>query len=126
MIMEYLLDTRVVLLWFDDPAKLSPKARDIIQDGNNRIYVSSAITWEIAIKHSLKKLQISADIWRLIAQNFSELPITIAHTRGTSELKFHHTDPFDRLLIAQAKLENLTLVTRDPYIGKYPVSTLHA
>jgi PIN domain nuclease of toxin-antitoxin system len=124
--MSYLIDTHVVLWWFDDPEKLSEQTRGIIRNKDSHIFVSSVSTWEISIKHSLGKLRISGDIWSLIEQNFSELPMTIAHTKKLLELKLHHTDPFDRILIAQAKADNLILLTRDPIFKKYNVPLIPA
>lgn len=118
--MIYLVDTHVLLWWFDNPAKLSHDARSTIQSSQNAIYVSSVSAWEIIIKKQLGKLTVPDRIFSLIAQeNFIELPITIQHTRALEALPLHHSDPFDRLLIAQARAEKATIITRDSAFKKY-------
>ncbi len=122
----YLLDTHVLLWWFNDPARLTPKARGVIEDGASTVFVSSASTWEIVIKRSLGKLVAPDRIFDLVETYFSELPITITHTKALANLNRLHDDPFDRLLIAQALADRLTLITSDKRIRQYDVRTLAA
>ena len=124
--MKYLLDTHTVLWWFDDPKKLSKEAREIIEEKANVVMISSVVTWEIVIKQSLNKLRISDELFSLIQKYFTELPITIAHTLRLKNLPQHHNDPFDRLLIAQAKEEDAVIITKDKAIEKYSVKTMRA
>jgi PIN domain nuclease of toxin-antitoxin system len=91
------------------------------------VYVSAASAWEIAIKTSLGRLTTHRCIVEAVGESgFEELPIRLLHAEGVQELPWHHRDPFDRLLIAQAVAERLTLVTRDRVFGKYDVKTLKA
>jgi PIN domain nuclease of toxin-antitoxin system len=124
-----LLDTHT-FLWFllDDP-QLSTTARDLIIDSANDIEVSPAIYWEIAIKISLKKYTLPEPyeifIEREIATNdFHILPIEPKHTAALTTLPFHHRDPFDRLLIAQAMVEGIPVLSVDEALDAYPVTRL--
>ncbi len=124
---RYLLDTCTLIEWAIDPSRLSTEARAAIGDGRSFIFVSAASTWEIAIKQKLGKLPIVANIDDLLLANrFEPLSITVEHSLATLELPMHHKDPFDRMLIAQARLENLKLITKDRIIVQYPVTTLAA
>lgn len=125
--MSLLLDTHV-LLWAlsNDPA-LSGPARAAIVDGRNRVLVSAVSAWEITIKKALGKLRAPDDLPEQIAlQRFTPLDITIAHALAVGQLPNHHADPFDRLLIAQARTEDLTVVTRDEHFPRYDVATITA
>ena len=124
--MRVLLDTHT-LLWFllDDP-KLSAVARDVIADAQNRPEVSPASYWEIAIKISLGKYELpeplGAFMDRELAQNdIRILPILPRHTAALTDLAFYHRDPFDRLIIAQAIVEGIAVVSVDPLFDRYPV-----
>jgi PIN domain nuclease of toxin-antitoxin system len=102
-----------------------------IADAENEVYVSAAVAWEITIKTALGKLQIPSDpaTWfpaRVRALGFECLPILPEHALAAGVLPDHHRDPFDRILIAQAQLEGMQLITRDPEIQKYPVKFLPA
>jgi PIN domain nuclease of toxin-antitoxin system len=125
----YLLDTHVLLWWlFDDP-KLSGQARDVIRAPENRIMVSSASGWEIATKSRLGKLPHAGDITDnlpslLQKARFTILPITMVHALAAGGLPGPHRDPFDRMLIAQGKIEQLPIVTSDRAFKKYPVELL--
>lgn len=125
--MQLLLDTRAFLWWNDDDPALGATARAAIAGPGNVVFVSAATAWEIAVKRALGKLDAPGDIaeW-LPANGFVELAIDISHAVRSAELPFRHRDPFDRLLIAQALLEDLTLVTGDPDILEYDVATLDA
>ncbi len=124
--MKFLLDTHVLIWSLQDSHRLSSSARAIIGDTNNIIYVSSATIWEIAIKTSLKKLNLSVDeiLQTLQHSEYTQLPITFSHAAKVAELPYHHSDPFDRILIAQALTEELTLITCDDKITQYELSLL--
>ena len=125
--MNLLLDTHVLLWWLDDPSLLAEKARNAIAQGDNMIFVSAAVAWEIAIKKALGKLEAPDNLQDVMAaERFQSLPITIPHALAITALPAIHQDPFDRIQIAQAKLESLTLVTRDRFIQQYPISSIKA
>jgi PIN domain nuclease of toxin-antitoxin system len=122
-----LLDTHVLLWWLADDPTLSRGARDAIADGESVVAVSAASAWEISIKRAAGRLEAPADLEaHLEKHRFVRLPITIAHALRAGALPTHHDDPFDRVLVAQAELEGLTIVTRDENIGRYAVATLSA
>lgn len=124
--MTLLLDTNVFLWWLDDSPKLGPKARAAIA-GRDLVFISAATAWEIAVKRASGKLEAPGDIAEWIEQGgFIELPIDVGHTVASAELPDHHRDPFDRLLVAQAQLEQMTLVARDDDIDRYDVRLLDA
>ena len=123
--MRYLLDTHALLWAPGDPGVLSQAARDTIAYPANLIFVSSASLWECAIKASIGKLDLPDDFFDLIPETgYEVIPIRIAHLNTYRSLPMHHRDPFDRILVAQAQAEALTLITRDPDIAKYDVSRL--
>lgn len=125
--MNLLLDTHALIWVFDANPKLSQAAREAISEGQNEVFVSAVTAWEIAIRRSLGKLELSGDYRRgLERYRFTPLSITTDHALAVETLPQHHADPFDRLLIVQAQLENLTLVTRDGHFGAYDVATLPA
>ena len=122
--MSLLLDTHVVLGWLADDPTLAAVLKDRI-DLEPDVYVSPATIWEVAIKQSIGKLTQPTDLpERIRDSGFRELPITFAHGIAAGRLPLIHRDPFDRMLIAQAQLEELTLVTRDADIQKYDVDVL--
>lgn len=122
--MRYLIDTHVLLWWLDASPELSGDVRDLLRT-EPEVYVSAVTPWEIAIKHSLGKLPGPPELLdRVRNVQFKPLPITGEHGVYTGHLPWHHHDPFDRLLIAQAQLEELTILTRDTWIPKYDVSIL--
>ncbi|RLA69197.1 MAG: PIN domain nuclease [Epsilonproteobacteria bacterium] len=117
---KYLLDTHIFLWWLSDADKLERKVFDIISDTSNKIYVSSASIWEIAIKEALGKLEVNADLDSAIEANgFIELKISAICANATKKLEQIHRDPFDRILIAQAINGDMTLITVDGYIVQY-------
>ncbi len=123
----YLLDTHVLLWWLSEPAKLSGEARSAIAQGSNSVYLSSAAAWEMAIKRSLGRLEFPGNLEEVLRKERIEvLPVTLAHALAVADLPVHHQDPFDRMQVAQARLENLTVVTRDPKIAEYDVEVLVA
>lgn len=127
--MRYLLDTHA-LLWFQDlDPNLSSEALAVIRSGQNECWVSYATVFEISIKISLQKLQLPLPITefvekKIVQSNFKLLQIKLPHLTQLSTLPWHHRDPFDRLLIAQALSENLTLVSGDRQMKSYPVHIL--
>lgn len=125
--MLYLLDTHIVLWWFVDPENINPQARSIIKDKSNTIFISAVSCWEMAIKSSIGRLNLPQQLLTLITQeNFQLLPILPEETLAISDLPHIHSDLFDRLLIAQAKLHDLILFTRDEQIKKYPLVWMDA
>ncbi|GIF41031.1 type II toxin-antitoxin system VapC family toxin [Actinoplanes xinjiangensis] len=122
--MSLLLDTHVVLWWLTDDPTLSAEIKERL-DHEPDVYISPATIWEVAIKQSLGKLEKPADLpERIRDSGFRHLNITAEHALVAERLPLIHRDPFDRMLIAQAKVEHLTLVTRDAHIQKYDVSVL--
>ncbi len=124
-----LLDTHAFLWWADDSPKLGRKARAAIADPKRRCWHSLASSWEIAIKLSLGKLELPEPIERFVpthlARNeFEELTIRFAHVARVARLPFHHRDPFDRLLAAQALEEDLAIVSDDPVFRRYGVTAV--
>jgi PIN domain nuclease of toxin-antitoxin system len=116
--MSYLIDTHILLWWlFDDP-KLGTNSREIIRNRDNRIIVSSASAWEIATKYRIGKLpeakQLVEEYSQILHQaKFIELAITTVHALRAGNLPIAHRDPFDRMIMAQAELENLPVITYD-------------
>lgn len=126
--MNLLLDTHAFLWAVGNPSNLSSRARGAIEDGNNMVFVSAATAWEISIKRRLGKLELpEGDYLEEIRLNrFTPLDITTEHALAIEALPILHKDPFDRLLVAQAQLEKLTLITRDPKVMAYDVTTIAA
>lgn len=126
--MNLLLDTHVFLWAIDDDPTLSQKARIAIIDGNNLVFVSAATAWEITIKKAIGKLRLPQGDYldELRLHRFTALDITTEHALVVGDLPEHHKDPFDRMLVAQAQVENLTLVTRDPRLMVYPIRIIEA
>lgn len=125
--MNLLLDTHALLWWLGDDPELSAEARVAIADGENLVLVSAATVWEIRIKEAIGKLSVPQDFREVLSsQPFLFLDITVDHAHAVGSLPLHHRDPFDRMLVAQALAERLTLVTRDPHIPAYGVPLLRA
>jgi len=127
--MNLLLDTHVLLWWLKNPDQIREEAREAIRDPENLVYYSSANIWEIVIKSALGKLPpIDRNQMEtaLAKDQIRPLPITPHHAWAVGKLALHHNDPFDRLLVAQAKHESLRLATRDPLLNPYPVDLLSA
>lgn len=124
--MSLLLDTHVVLWWLADAPELSDEIKDRL-DHEPDVRVSAATLWEIAIKQALGKITAPADLAERVRDcGFRELPIGSAHAVAAGRLPPIHHDPFDRMLVAQARCEDLVLVTSDPRCRQYDVATLEA
>ena len=125
--MRLLLDTRVLLWWLDDNPALGREARDLIGVGRNEVFVSAVSAAEVAIKSSVGKLRVPEDLEEQLDRNaFTPLPLRVRHGLALGDLPMHHRDPFDRLLIAQATCEDLTVVTADRAFVAYDVRIVEA
>lgn len=121
-----LLDTEVLIWWDANDPRLGGYARAAIQDADE-VYVSSASAWEIVIKSALGKLRTKRLPAVAVADGgFRQLPVTFDHAEAVRSLPRHHTDPFDRLIIAAAKVEDCTIVTSDDKFGMYGVPLMNA
>jgi PIN domain nuclease of toxin-antitoxin system len=119
-----LLDTHAVLWWRINSPRVKRAVREAIAT-SELVWVSAASGWEVAIKQALGKLELHQSFSSLVAASeFVELPITLAHAEEIATLPPHHTDPFDRMLIAQARVERATIVTHDRQFGLYDVPTI--
>jgi PIN domain nuclease of toxin-antitoxin system len=120
-----LLDTHILLWWLGDQPELANKARKLIADGHNLVFISAVVVWEIIIKKAIGKLEVPSD-FRVVLQkqSFEFLDITSEHSFAVGDLPDYHRDPFDRMLIAQAKIEGLTLMTHDARLQEYDVPVL--
>ncbi|MDF2781730.1 MAG: twitching motility protein PilT [Geminicoccaceae bacterium] len=126
MIARVLLDTHAFLWWAENDPRLSAAARDAIRTASDAC-ISIVTPWEIAIKCAIDKLRmlpVSADL--LDQQGFSLLPVTLDHAAESANLPVHHRDPFDRILVAQARHERLTLITQDRRLFAYDVAIIRA
>jgi PIN domain nuclease of toxin-antitoxin system len=122
--MKLLLDTHVVLWWLDDDPRLSSDVANVLLSEPD-VFVSSASIWEIAIKQALGKLEGPEDLpERVLTAQFSVLDITARHAIAAARLPPHHRDPFDRVIVAQAAVEGLTIATRDRDVERYDVPLL--
>lgn len=125
--MKYLLDTHVFIWAMEGSKRLKKDIKNEISNSKNKIFVSVVTIWEISIKRSLKKLKTPFDIEASIKKtDLQIIPIQITHALAVEKLPLHHKDPFDRILISQAKVENLTLITSDQKIWKYNLKLLKA
>ena len=123
--MRYLVDTHALLWALGEPEVLSPPAREAIASPGNLIFASSASLWECAIKASIGKLELPEDFFESIPEaGYETMPIRISHLNVYRALPMHHRDPFDRMLVAQARAEALVLISRDQQIAKYDVEVL--
>ena len=127
--MRVLLDTHTFLWWVEGSSRLSSRARELIRDSENEVYLSAVTAWEIAIKAKVSKLEAVADPERYVPEqmaldNFLELPITVRHALHVYALPLYHRDPVDRLLVVQSQLEDLPIVTCDQRIARYDVEVI--
>lgn len=125
--MRLLLDTHVLLWRIDDQHRMDETVHALIDAPENAVFVSAASIWEIAIKRRLGKLQAPGNLTAVIASSgLDVVSITADHAEAAGALPPHHADPFDRMLVAQARLEGLTLVTRDRRLERYGVAIIPA
>lgn len=127
--MKLLLDTQAFLWSISAPERLGARARRAIQSGRNEVFVSAVSAWEIAIKSALGRLTLTEDPQRFIPEQmtqnaFEPLPVLIRHALKVLDLPDIHRGPFDRLLVAQALIEELALVSGDAQLGRYPVRVI--
>lgn len=126
--MQFLLDTHTFIWFVNGDQQLPVKVRTAIKDVDNKCFVSIASIWEIAIKMSLDRLELKSDFDKIVfflADNAIEiLPISFEHTQQLLKLKYHHRDPFDRIIISQAITERMTVLTKDEAFENYSVKTL--
>lgn len=127
--MPYLLDTHTFLWWTTGDLRLSPRVRAIVQQPGNEIFLSTVSIWEISIKAQLRRLEFDYDPTVVIPQpiaayGLAVLPIEVRQALQVYRLPLLHRDPFDRLLVAQAMIEDLPLLTADPSIAQYQVSVI--
>jgi PIN domain nuclease of toxin-antitoxin system len=124
--MQYLLDTHVLLWWITSDKRLSPKAEGLIRSHRNTIYWSVASSWEVSIKYSLGKLSFDEPSEDLLTSELNRnhietLPILNEHAFLAGQLPAHHKDPFDRMLVAQARIESLGVISNDSKYQLYDV-----
>ena len=126
--MNLLLDTHVLLWALAEPQRLPSRIADAIRSPRNKVYVSAVNTWELAIKAGLGRIELPFSGLQAVieAAGFDELPVTIPQTLRLRDLPRHHRDPFDRLLVAQALEEGMSLVSADRALRAYPVKVLWA
>lgn len=125
--MRLLLDTHVVIWAQEEPKRLSAATRQAIETEENEIFVSVVSPWELAIKGPREGLRVPDDLEeQLVRQCITLLPVLWRHTDSLRSMAYHHRDPFDRMLVAQALAEGLTIVTADRKLRDYPVSLMPA
>ena len=129
--MNVLVDTHVWIWSLADPNRLTPECRRLLSSSRNVIYLSAASAWELAIKDALGKIELPEPVetyvpTRMARQGITALPITHTHALTVSTLPPHHRDPFDRLLIAQAIVERLPILTADAAFDRYGVEVIRA
>lgn len=127
--MTLLLDSHALIWFAEDDPNLSRRAKAAVEDAANSVFYSAATIWELAIKLQLGKIRMSLDLasefrQRLEERGFEFLPIDYGHAAHVASLPLHHRDPFDRLLVAQAKLEGLTMISHDGQLDAYGIHRL--
>jgi PIN domain nuclease of toxin-antitoxin system len=127
--MRALLDTHAFLWWILDDERMSARARSTIKDTRNELLLSAASGFEISVKASLGKLELPADPVRFVTEQLGvnrigTLPVAMSHSLAVSNLPMHHRDPFDRLIVAQARVEGLPVITSDGQLARYDVETI--
>ena len=122
---RYLIDTQIFVWFAKGDVQMPPVAKEKLTNRNNEIFLSVASIWEIVIKVSIKKLNLAAPLATILGRygkdDFKLLPIELGHTLATGSLPFHHRDPFDRLLVAQAQSEDLEIISTDKVFDAYGV-----
>lgn len=125
--MRLLLDTHTFLWWVSDWREIAEATREAIADPENEVFVSAVSGWEIGIKKAKGRLVAPDNLSAVVEEkHFAHLPLTFEHAEKAAVLPMHHRDPFDRMLVAQAQVEELVLVTRDKRIPSYDVRTMVA
>jgi PIN domain nuclease of toxin-antitoxin system len=123
---SYLLDTHVILWWLAGEP-MTPEAMSVIRNRGEQLFLSSVSAWEIAVKRKLGKLEAPADLEEQIrATDVQILDLRWSHAWAAGEIALHHKDPFDRMIIAQARLEGMVLITADRRLGEYNVPMIYA
>ncbi len=127
--MKLLLDTHTFIWWRDNPENLSAKAYEAISSTENEIYMSAIVFWEIQIKRAIRKMEVKGSLDDAIraereANGFRVLSVDLEHALNIENLPLIHGDPFDRMLISQAMVEDMTVVTADPKFSEYDVKVL--
>ena len=128
--MNYLLDTQAVIWFIDGDERVPLPVREAVHDPNNVVSITMVSLWEIAIKRSINKLELATGLQdvqdKLLSRQVSMLPITVDHLEAVEALEYQgkHRDPFDRLIISQAIVEDMTLISNDPHFKHYPVKIL--
>jgi len=125
--MRFLVDSHVLVWWLSEPQRLSPVAREVMEDASNELFLSVGSVWEIELKRAKGRLEMPAGyLDHLKAEGFRVLSIEDGHVCAASALPEHHSDPFDRLIVAQAQQEGLVLLSRDSQLARYRVPLLEA
>lgn len=127
--MNLLLDTHTFLWWITDAPELSAKARELIGNGSSMLFWSAASSWEVAVKYALGRLPLPETPEKLLLEELARnhvdsLPITDLHALRAGQLPRHHRDPFDRMLIAQAQIESMALLSNDRQCSLYAVEVI--
>lgn len=125
--MRYLIDTHIFIWWMEGSNRLSRNIFNLLNNPQNKVFLSVASVWEVIIKKAKKKLKTPKDVEGGIkASGFIPISVEILHVLGIEKLPMYHDDPFDRIIISQAKVERLTLITADKKIWKYNLPLLKA
>ena len=129
--MRLVLDTHVWIWWIAEPERLSEQAVRMIESSENQVFISTASAWEISIKYSLGKIKLQTSIEDFFMSvvpkcDFSTIKVEFIHALRVASLPHHHNDPFDRLLIAQAQIEKMPIVTTDRKFSKYDIDIIWA
>ena len=123
--MKLLLDTHVFVWWILEPMRVSKPVETAIRARDSRVFVSVASVWEIGIKRAKGKLELPRDLRsQLVRESFESLDVTLNHALATIDLPGHHLDPFDRMIVAQARLEKMTLATHDRRLADYSLDII--
>jgi PIN domain nuclease of toxin-antitoxin system len=120
--LRLLLDTHAALWWLSDDERFGAEATRQVADPTNQVLLSAAVVWEVALKRSLGKLEAPADfVATMLSAGAHAVAVTVEHAAAVERLPWHHRDPFDRMLVAQAELERAAIVSRDPALRPYGV-----
>jgi PIN domain nuclease of toxin-antitoxin system len=123
--LKLLLDTHAAIWWLSDDERLGPDAIRQLTDDTNQVLLSAAVVWEVAIKRSLGKLQAPEDFApTLLGAGVQALAVSLDHAAGVKRLPWHHRDPFDRMLVAQASIEGAAVLSRDEALRPYGVTLI--